>query len=88
MIVVVGHLLVDAEHRDRAVELSRSAVLAARSTAGCIDFALGADTVDPARINVCERWSDRDALDRFRGSGPGGELGDLIHEVFVEEYEV
>lgn len=87
MIVVAGHLVVDPRHRDRAIELSLPAVLAARATPGCIDFAVSPDPLNPARINVSERWADRATLQRFRGSGPTGELAELIHEATVEEYE-
>ncbi|WP_454301725.1 putative quinol monooxygenase [Salana multivorans] len=85
--IVVGHLLVDPVDRDRAIEPARPAVLAARTTPGCIDFAVSPDPVDPARVNVSERWTDRTTLEHFRDAGPSGELADLIQEAAVEEYE-
>ena len=88
MIAVVGYLLVDPRHRGRAIELSLPAVRAARMTPGCVDFAVSPDPLDTARINVSERWVDRTTLQYFRGSGPTGELADLIHEASVDEYEI
>lgn len=88
MILVVGYFLLDPAQRDRAIELSRPAVIAARATPGCIDFAVSADSVDPARINVCERWTERASLDHFRGVGPTNELVNLIRESSVKEYEI
>lgn len=88
MIIVTGHLVVDPADRDRAVELSREAVIAARATPGCIDFAVSADAVEPDRVNISERWTHRAALDRFRGSGPEGEVGELIRDFAVAEYDV
>lgn len=88
MIIVVGHLQVDPDHRDRAIELSRSAVEAARKTPGCIDFAVSADPVNPSRVNISERWADRKALEDFRAGGPSGDLSDLIQGAEVAEYEV
>ena len=88
MILVTGHLSVTPEERDRAVELSREAVIAARATAGCLDFAVSADSVAPDRVNISERWVDRETLEHFRGTGPAGEVGDLIREIEVDEYEV
>lgn len=88
MIIVTGHLVVDPADRDRAVELSREAVIAARATPGCLDFAVSADAVEPDRVNVSERWADRAALDRFRGGGPDGEVSGLIRSFAVDEYEV
>ena len=55
MIIVTGHLVVDPSDRDRVVELSREAVIAARATPGCIDFAVSADAVEPDRVNISER---------------------------------
>lgn len=88
MILVVGHLVVEPNHRERVLDLARSAVIAARSTQGCIDFAVAADLIDPARINVCEQWADRDSLTTFRGDGPASEQDELIRAYSVEEYEV
>ncbi len=88
MIIVTGHLVVDPADRDRAVELSREAVIAARATPGCIDFAVSADAVEPDRVNISERWTDRATLDRFRGGGPEGEVGELIRDFAVAEHEV
>ncbi len=36
----------------------------------CIEYALGADLLEPDRINVLEMWTTRSALDDFRGDGP------------------
>lgn len=88
MIIVTGHLVVHPEQRDRFVELSADAVRQARATSGCIDFAVSADTVEPERVNISERWSDRAALEAFRGSGPAGEAGAMIRDFAVAEYEV
>ncbi|MFC7489733.1 MULTISPECIES: SgcJ/EcaC family oxidoreductase [unclassified Knoellia] len=88
MIIVTGHLSVAADDRDRVVELSRDAVVAARASAGCLDFAVSADSVERDRVNITERWTDREALDRFRGSGPEGEVGDLIRSFTVDEFDL
>ena len=36
----------------------------------CLDFSITADTVDPSRILVYERWEDEASMLDFRGSGP------------------
>ena len=36
-----------------------------------LDFALSPDALDPHRVNVFERWSFDEELQRFRGDGPG-----------------
>jgi len=88
VIVVTGHLVVDAQDRDRHLELSRPAVVAARALEGCLDFAVSPDLVDPTRVNVLERWSSRAALEEFRADGPSGELAELIRDARVEEIEI
>jgi heme-degrading monooxygenase HmoA len=88
MIVVAGHLRVAAADRDRFVDRSREAVELARMTAGCHDFAVSADSVDPERVNIYERWTDRSALYAFRGDGPDDGLSAMIVAAEVAEFEV
>ena len=41
----------------------------ARAAPGCLDFVQAADPLDPARINIYERWDTDGSLDAFRASG-------------------
>lgn len=88
MIIVTGHLLVDPSRRAAYLESCRAVVEQAREAEGCLDFALSADLVDPARIDVQERWVDLQACEAFRGAGVPDELGDLIIGADVTEHEV
>jgi quinol monooxygenase YgiN len=88
VIIVTGHLVVDPDSRSRVVEDSAEAVRLARATDGCLDFAVSADSVDPARVNIAERWVDRASLDTFRGSGPEGDEFAAVREFAVSEYDV
>lgn len=88
MILVVGHMIVEPNERDRALALMRASVIEARSAPGCLDFALAPDIVEPARVNVCERWTDRASLEAFRGDGPADDLDSLIRSYSVHEYDV
>ena len=88
MIIVAGSLRVAASDRDDFVARSSEAVELARQAAGCLDFAVSADLVDGERVNVYERWSDRDALHAFRGDGPGDDLGRMILGADVREFGV
>lgn len=88
MIIVIGHLIVRADERDDFVHRSAEAVRLARGTEGCVDFAVSADAVDPTRVNVSERWSDRDSLERFRGEGPDDQSAATVESFDVAEYEV
>lgn len=88
MIIVSGALYVSARTRQAYLAGCRPVVELARSTPGCIDFALSADLVDERRINVLERWTTREALARFRGSGPSDDQQDAIEDAEVREFEV
>lgn len=88
MILVAGALFVAAADREDFLAGCRSVVEQARVTDGCLDFALSPDLVDPRRINVYERWSDEQALTRFRGSGPSDDQNDAIQEADVQEFRV
>lgn len=87
-VVVAGHLTVDPADRATYLARCRAAIEAARANPDCIDFALGADAVEPARINVYERWRSRAALEAFRGSGPDDAQADMLVGIEVAEFDV
>lgn len=69
MIIVAGALFVAAAERERYLRAVADVTGQARAAEGCLDFVQAADPVDPARINVYERWESDEALLAFRGSG-------------------
>lgn len=88
MLIVAGHLLTDPADRDALVAEGTRAVALARSAPGCLDFALTADTLDPARVNVFERWASEEELLAFRGSGPDGDTAARILGADVRRYTI
>lgn len=88
MIIVAGSITVNPTERAVYLEGCTDVVRRARTAEGCLDFAIGADLLDPARINVYERWSTGDALQAFRGSGPDSEQQAAILSANVEEFTV
>ncbi len=88
MIVVAGWLRVKPEDRGSYLETRRAVIVAARSADGCIDFCLSADALDAGRINVFEQWRSADAVDAFRGSGPGDDQPMMILDAHVEQHEI
>jgi quinol monooxygenase YgiN len=87
-VIVSGHLTVAPDARVDYLQDCAGVVRAARATPGCLDFAIGADLVDPGRINVFERWDSRAAVEAFRGSGPSDEQNVAILDASVAEYDV
>ena len=88
MIIVAGHLVVAPEERVAFLEGCMSVVGQARDASGCLDFSINADLVDPGRVNVYERWESREAVEAFRGGGPGEEQGPQILAGKVAEYDI
>ena len=65
-----------------------SVVEQARRTAGCLDFTITADLIDPGRVNIFERWESRTAVETFRSSGPSDDQGAAMLSASVAEYDV
>lgn len=88
MVIVAGHVVVDAEDRDDYLSGCVEVVRQARRAAGCLDFALSADLLEPGRINIFERWESQAAVEAFRGGGPSDEQGAAIRAASVAEYDI
>lgn len=88
MIIVAGWLQVAPEARDGYLDACREAVEQARAAEGCLDFSLGADLLDPGRVNVHERWDDEVSLLAFRGAGPDDGQQDAIVAADVRRFEI
>ncbi|MEU8633403.1 antibiotic biosynthesis monooxygenase family protein [Amycolatopsis sp. NPDC048633] len=88
MIIVAGWLAVAPEERATYLEECAEAVRLAREADGCLEYALGADLLDPGRITVYERWESDADLERFRGSGPSDEQSAQILDASVARYRI
>ena len=88
MVIVAGHLIVDPQARADYLAGCAAVVEQARSSRGCRDFAISADLLDSGRINVFERWDSQEAVDAFRGSGPGDDQSASLVSASVSEFDV
>ena len=88
VLIIAGHLIVDRATRDNYVADCLKAVEAARAAPGCLDFSITADSVDPARIRIFERWDNVEDLLAFRGSGPTDDQQTAILDADVKRYEI
>ncbi|AKU15027.1 putative quinol monooxygenase [Luteipulveratus mongoliensis] len=88
MVIVAGYFIVEPSQRDAYIAECVSVVAQARTAAGCLDFTIAADIVDPGRINVFERWESQTAVEAFRGSGPSDEQGAAMLSGSVAEYDI
>jgi quinol monooxygenase YgiN len=88
MLIIAGHLVVGPNERDAYVAECVTTVNAAREAPGCLDFSITADSVDPTRIRVYERWENEQQLLAFRGSGPSETQQAAIVDADVKRYGV
>ena len=88
MIIVSGWLAVDPAARDAYLADCAEVLRQARQAPGCLEYALGADLLDPGRITVYERWESDEDLERFRGSGPSSEQTAQILDASVARYRI
>ena len=88
MVIVAGHITVDPEQRESYLAGCVSIVERARGAAGCLDFAITADLIDPGRVNLFERWESQAAVETFRGSGPSNKQRAAMLSVSVAEYDI
>lgn len=88
MIIVAGHLVVEAQERDTYLAGCVDTVEQARRAPGCLEFSVTADLIDPSRIMVFERWDSPATLADFRGSGPDDGQAASIVSASVAEYSV
>lgn len=88
MIIVAGWIRTAPGRRDDFVRASAEAVTAARQTHGNHDFSVTADSVDPDRVDVYERWETAADVESFRGAGPGDDLSADIVGAEVQRFEI
>ena len=88
MVIVAGHITVEPQERESYVAGCVSVVEQARGAAGCLDFAITADLVDPGRVNIFERWESQAAVETFRRSGPSNKQRAAMLSESVAEYDI
>ncbi|ONM49124.1 putative quinol monooxygenase [Nocardia donostiensis] len=88
MLIIAGYLTVDADRRDAFVDAHRDLVQRARQMPGCLDLAITADPIDPARVNNFERWESREKLTEWRQIANAPDAGIAIRSDQVMEYTV
>lgn len=88
MIIVSGHVRTDPAERDSYVAECLAVVEQARRAAGCVDFHISADALEPDRINIYEQWESVADVGAFRGAGPSGEQQAAILDAAVYQHAV
>jgi quinol monooxygenase YgiN len=63
MLIVAGHFEVDPADRDAFLAGRVEAMRSTRTEAGCLEYVMSADPLDPTRVMLFERWADQAAFD-------------------------
>ena len=63
-VIVQGEFSVDPDERDLFVETSMEGMRSSRQEAGCLEYVIAADPLDPERVVLSERWESMDHLHR------------------------
>jgi quinol monooxygenase YgiN len=87
MLIIAGHIEVAPARRDEVVAALRDLVRRARAAPGCLDLAVTADSLDPARVNTFERWESPEHLDAFRAVANAPDIGEIVAD-HVRLYDV
>ncbi|TLW90748.1 putative quinol monooxygenase [Saccharomonospora piscinae] len=88
MLIITGYLTVDPAQRDAFVAAHHDLLARARRAPGCLDIAITADPLDPARVNNLERWESREHIDAWRRVANAPDTGIAIRSDTVMEYSV
>lgn len=88
MLIIAGHLEVDAGERDRFVASHEDLLRRGRTAPGCLDLAITADSLDPTRVNTFERWESREQLGAWRAVADAPETGISVRSDHVMLYAV
>lgn len=87
-VIVAGWYTVDPKRRDEVVQNSRDLVIRARQAAGALDFAITADPIDPARINLFELWRSESDLSAWRGASKAPKKTPAPQRIEVQKHVV
>ena len=66
MLIIAGQTVLAAADRQTYLDLTHDVARQARATEGCLDFAQSADSIDPTRVNIFERWTAEEPMVAFR----------------------
>lgn len=61
-VIVQGVFVVEPAERDRFIDDSIAGMRGSRAEAGCLEYVLAADPLDPARVVLSERWESMELL--------------------------
>jgi quinol monooxygenase YgiN len=90
--IVQGSFVLDPKERDRFIETSIEGMRSSRQEAGCLEYVIAADPLDPARAVLTERWESMDHLQQHlsqqRNAPRGNQSRPTPRDVEITLFEV
>jgi quinol monooxygenase YgiN len=62
MLIIAGRFEVDPDRRDEFLAAKEAGMRESRAEAGCIEYVLSADPLEPGRVYLYERWESKEHL--------------------------
>ena len=75
MLIIAGPVRIAEADRDAYVTAFCDLVERCRKAAGCLDVVISADSLDPGRVNIFERWESQEVLDAWRAVANAPDTG-------------
>ena len=93
MLIIAGTFEVDPARRDEFIAANVEGMRVSRAEAGCIDYVMSADPVEPGRVYLFERWESKEHLaphlERVRSPKPAGAAPAVpTLSADVQQYEI
>jgi quinol monooxygenase YgiN len=63
VVIVGGTFEIEPGRRDEFLASRHDSMRASRAEAGCLEYTMSADPIEPGRVVLFERWADQASLD-------------------------
>src|SRR4249920_3020596 len=93
MLIIAGTFEVDPDRCDEFIAGREPGMRESRAEAGCIDYVMSADPIEPGRVYLFERWESKEHLAphlaRVSAPPPPGDMPAVpILSFDVQQYEI
>ena len=92
MLIIAGRFEVEPARRDEFIAGKVAGMRESRAEAGCIDYVLSADPIEPGRVHLYERWESKEHLaphlTRIRAPQPENPDVVPVLSADIQQYEI
>ena len=92
MLIIAGTFEVDPARRAEFLAGRDAAMRESRAEAGCVDYVLSADPLEPGRVYLYERWESKEHLAphlaRMRTQPPADPDAVPVLSADIQQYEI